>query len=141
MSQSGSENDIWNYKPLKKTKKRRSKSQISSESGTKRRNNSNPGTSAQKTKVSSAETHTDLDQNSNNALVNTVSSGSLDVNHGTLSQDVQDKDPQSGGFCPVCQMPFSLLVVQSQQWHVAECLDTPIDNFKGNFFLKFIIYM
>ncbi|XP_048026056.1 DNA cross-link repair 1A protein [Megalobrama amblycephala] len=130
MSQSGSENDIWNYKPLKKTKKRSCKSQMSRESGTKRRNDSNPGTSAQKTKVSSAETHTDLYQNSNNAPINTVSSGSLDVNHGTLSQDVQDKDPQSGGFCPVCQMPFSLLVVQSQQWHVAECLDTPIDNCK-----------
>ncbi|XP_051770527.1 DNA cross-link repair 1A protein isoform X2 [Ctenopharyngodon idella] len=130
MSQSGSENDIWNYKPLKKTKKRRCKSQISSKSGTKRRNDSNPGTSAQKPKVSSAETHTDLDQNSNNAPINTVSSGSLDVNHGTLSQAVQDKDPQSGGFCPVCQMPFSVLVVQSQQWHVAECLDTPTDNCK-----------
>ncbi|KAK9965729.1 hypothetical protein ABG768_004803 [Culter alburnus] len=130
MSQSGSENDIWNYKPLKKTKKRSCKSQMSRESGTKRRNDSKPGTSAQKTKVSSAETHTDLDQNSNNAPINTVSSGSLDVNHGTLSQDVQDKDPQSGGFCPVCQMPFSLLVVQSQQWHVAECLDTPTDNCK-----------
>lgn len=142
MSQSGSENDIWNYKPLKKTKKRSCKSQMSRESGTKRRNDSKPGTSAQKTKVSSAETHTDLDQNSNNAPINTVSSGSLDVNHGTLSQDVQDKDPQSGGFCPVCQMPFSLLVVQSQQWHVAECLDTPTDNCKGkNVFLKFIIYV
>lgn len=63
------------------------------------------------------------------------------MNHGTLSQAVQDKDPQSGGFCPVCQMPFSVLVVQSQQWHVAECLDTPTDNCKGNVFLKFIIYM
>ncbi|XP_067225592.1 DNA cross-link repair 1A protein [Chanodichthys erythropterus] len=130
MSQSGSENDIWNYKPLKKTKKRSCKSQMSRESGTKRRNDSKPGTSAQKTKVSSAETHTDLDKNSNNAPINTVSSGSLDVNRGTLSQDVLCKGPQSGGFCPVCQMPFSLLVVQSQQWHVAECLDTPIDNCK-----------
>ncbi|KAG1954921.1 DNA repair metallo-beta-lactamase family protein [Pimephales promelas] len=131
MSQSGSENDIWNYKPLKKTKKRSCKSQISRERGTKRRKDSNPGTSGQKT--ISAETHTDLDQNSNNvtAPIYTVSSESVDVNHGgTLSQDVQDTDTQSRGFCPVCQMPFSLLVVQSQQWHVTECLDTPVDNCK-----------
>ncbi|KAL1264537.1 hypothetical protein QQF64_004892 [Cirrhinus molitorella] len=132
MSQSGSESEIWDYKPLKKTRKRSCKSQISKELGTKRKrdNVSKPGTSVQKTKVNSAETHTGLDQNGNNAPNNTVNSGSLDVNHGTLSQDVQDKDSQSGGFCPVCQMPFSLLVVHSQQWHVAECLDNPGDNCK-----------
>ncbi|RXN09749.1 DNA cross-link repair 1A [Labeo rohita] len=130
MSQSGSESEIWDYKPLKKTRKRSCKSPITREHGKKRKkdNVSKPGTSVQNTKVNSAETHTGLDQNGNNAPINNVNSGSLDVNHGTLSQDVQDKDPQSGGFCPVCQMPFSLLVVQSQQWHVAQCLDNPGDN-------------
>ncbi|KAM3859958.1 DNA cross-link repair 1A protein [Diretmus argenteus] len=34
----------------------------------------------------------------------------------------------SGDFCPICQMPFSILVVQTQRWHVAECLDTPRDK-------------
>ncbi|RXM28507.1 DNA cross-link repair 1A protein [Acipenser ruthenus] len=29
------------------------------------------------------------------------------------------------GHCPGCQMPFSVLVVQTPRWHVAECLDTP----------------
>nr|XP_006630896.2 PREDICTED: DNA cross-link repair 1A protein [Lepisosteus oculatus] len=29
------------------------------------------------------------------------------------------------GYCPSCQMPFSILLVQSPQWHVAECLDKP----------------
>ncbi|XP_066549378.1 DNA cross-link repair 1A protein [Amia ocellicauda] len=28
------------------------------------------------------------------------------------------------GHCPSCQMPFSILLVQSPRWHVAECLDT-----------------
>ncbi|XP_067286478.1 DNA cross-link repair 1A protein [Pseudorasbora parva] len=128
MSQSGSENDIWDYKPLKKTKKRSCISQTSRKRGTKRRKDSKPGTSAQKTKVNCAETH--KEQNSNTAPINTVSSGSLDGNHGTFSQEVQDTDPQPGGFCPVCQMPFSILVVQSQQWHVAECLDTSVDSCK-----------
>ncbi len=138
MSQSGSESEIWDYKPLKKTKKRSCKSQITREDGTKRRKDGNPGTSVQKTSVNRAETHTGLEQNGNNAPINTVNSGSLNVNHGTRSQNVQNKDPQSGGYCPVCQMPFSLLVVQSQQWHVAECLDNPGDNCKGNVFHKCI---
>ncbi len=136
MSQSRSESEIWDYKPLKKTKKRSCKSQITREDGTKRRKDGNPGTSVQQTSVSSADRHTGLDQN--NVPFNTKNSGSLEVNHRTLSQDVQDKGLQSGGYCPVCQMPFSLLVVQSQQWHVAECLDNPGDNCKGNVFHKCI---
>ncbi|XP_066278327.1 uncharacterized protein [Branchiostoma lanceolatum] len=30
------------------------------------------------------------------------------------------------GFCPNCQMPFSLLLVQSPRWHMAECMEQPI---------------
>ncbi|OCT71266.1 hypothetical protein XELAEV_18034244mg [Xenopus laevis] len=35
------------------------------------------------------------------------------------------KSPRSrhDGYCPSCQMPFSLLLVQSPRWHVSECLD------------------
>ncbi|KAG8549766.1 hypothetical protein GDO81_019792 [Engystomops pustulosus] len=29
------------------------------------------------------------------------------------------------GHCPSCQMPFSILLVQSPRWHVTECLDAP----------------
>ncbi|XP_069835852.1 DNA cross-link repair 1A protein [Dendropsophus ebraccatus] len=29
------------------------------------------------------------------------------------------------GHCPSCQMPFSILLVQTPRWHVSECLDTP----------------
>ncbi|XP_056325859.1 DNA cross-link repair 1A protein [Danio aesculapii] len=130
MSQSGSESDIWDDKPLKKNKKRSCNSQESRQHVTKRKKKSKPGTSVQTT-VKSAETHTDLDHKIGcNAPNNTVNSGSQDVNHGTVSRDVPNADLQSGGFCPVCQMPFSILVVQSQQWHVAECLDTAADNCK-----------
>ncbi|CAJ0946713.1 unnamed protein product [Ranitomeya imitator] len=35
--------------------------------------------------------------------------------------------PQNGhsGHCPSCQMPFSILLVQTPRWHVSECLDAP----------------
>ncbi|XP_051968508.1 DNA cross-link repair 1A protein-like [Xyrauchen texanus] len=134
MSQNDSESDIWDYKPLKKTKRRSSKSQIASKHGTKRRKRAKSEVSAQKPKlqVNSAETHTDLDHNAHEI------SGKLEQEsvptplnvHGTPDQHVQEEEPQSTSFCPVCQMPFSILVVQSQQWHVAECLDTPGEDCK-----------
>ncbi|XP_020843753.1 DNA cross-link repair 1A protein [Phascolarctos cinereus] len=33
--------------------------------------------------------------------------------------------PVYSGHCPSCQMPFSLLLGQTPRWHVAECLDAP----------------
>ncbi|XP_048407341.2 DNA cross-link repair 1A protein isoform X1 [Stegostoma tigrinum] len=33
--------------------------------------------------------------------------------------------PVHDGYCPICQMPFSLLLIETPRWHVAECLDTP----------------
>ncbi|KAM6306605.1 DNA cross-link repair 1A protein isoform 2-T2 [Aegotheles albertisi] len=40
-------------------------------------------------------------------------------------QGSQNTKPVHDGHCPSCQMPFSLLLVQTPRWHVAECLDTP----------------
>ncbi|XP_051883427.1 DNA cross-link repair 1A protein isoform X2 [Pristis pectinata] len=36
-----------------------------------------------------------------------------------------DSKPAHAGHCPICQMPFSLLLIETPRWHVAECLDTP----------------
>uniref|UniRef100_A0A8D0GG05 DNA cross-link repair 1A protein n=1 Tax=Sphenodon punctatus TaxID=8508 RepID=A0A8D0GG05_SPHPU len=33
--------------------------------------------------------------------------------------------PIYDGYCPSCQMPFSLLLVQTPRWHITECLDAP----------------
>ncbi|XP_038677971.1 DNA cross-link repair 1A protein [Scyliorhinus canicula] len=33
--------------------------------------------------------------------------------------------PVHDGHCPICQMPFSLLLIETPRWHVTECLDTP----------------
>ncbi|XP_078420821.1 DNA cross-link repair 1A protein isoform X1 [Cetorhinus maximus] len=33
--------------------------------------------------------------------------------------------PVHDGYCPICQMPFSLLLIETPRWHVSECLDTP----------------
>ncbi|XP_016279794.1 DNA cross-link repair 1A protein isoform X1 [Monodelphis domestica] len=35
------------------------------------------------------------------------------------------QQPVYSGYCPSCQMPFSLLLGQTPRWHVSECLDAP----------------
>ena len=35
------------------------------------------------------------------------------------------------GYCPFCQMPFRILVVQSASWHVSECLGQPMTAVQG----------
>ncbi|XP_007665881.2 DNA cross-link repair 1A protein [Ornithorhynchus anatinus] len=36
------------------------------------------------------------------------------------------KRPIYDGYCPNCQMPFSLLLIQTPRWHISECLDVPV---------------
>lgn len=37
----------------------------------------------------------------------------------------RNSKPVHAGHCPICQMPFSLLLIETPRWHVAECLETP----------------
>ncbi|CAI9534502.1 unnamed protein product [Staurois parvus] len=48
----------------------------------------------------------------------------------TLKKESKKASPSTpkekhSGYCPSCQMPFSVLLVQTPRWHVMECLDTP----------------
>ncbi|XP_043911874.1 DNA cross-link repair 1A protein [Protopterus annectens] len=42
-----------------------------------------------------------------------------------VSQTPKNARPLLDGHCPVCQMPFFILLVQTPRWHVSECLETP----------------
>ncbi|XP_022051734.2 DNA cross-link repair 1A protein [Acanthochromis polyacanthus] len=135
-----SENDIWNYKPLEKKKKRR-QSPNAAASVTKRR------CTARKT----SKKDTSLLVKSHDKNIKTAESGDcsavgqtddysdLEVHNltsepfpteETSQNDNAGEGPSSGDFCPICQMPFFILVVQSPRWHAAECLDTPRDTCK-----------
>ncbi|MED6258046.1 hypothetical protein ATANTOWER_002243 [Ataeniobius toweri] len=125
-----SENDIWEYKPLVK----------------KRRNNKSP--CASKRRYASEKTskkNSSLSLGSQEKGAKTKAAESGDSSAVGDADDVPIKSPaaeiiQSGSnagekptsedYCPICQMPFCILVVQSQRWHVAECLDTPRDKCK-----------
>ncbi|XP_068610800.1 DNA cross-link repair 1A protein [Brachionichthys hirsutus] len=127
-----SENDIWEYKPLEKKRKR-----LESPTASKRR--CTLGKNCKKDarfSVNSLDNKvkTDAGGQACCAAAHTEQAGSplpstLPTSHDKVKTDSDDEAP-SGSFCPMCQMPFSILVVQTQSWHVAECLDTPRDTRK-----------
>ncbi|XP_072523006.1 DNA cross-link repair 1A protein [Salminus brasiliensis] len=145
MSQNSSESDIWEYKSLKKTK-RQNKSQKCNEHVAKRQMVTKQGMAKKKSAQDTGENRvnkkgSDVESSTTDgastrsplpeeSVQDIRLNGSLTTateTHGaaSLGRDTEKKkDGQTGGYCPVCQMPFSILVVQSERWHVAECLDT-----------------
>lgn len=132
MSQSESESNIWEYKSLKKTK-RPNRTQNSSEDGPKQQKKKKTSEKTCSRSRLSTESKTKLCRGTGPGHVTQVTgplttsplppSGSQSAN----ARDGPSSEPhhQPRGYCPVCQMPFSILVVQTPQWHVAECLENP----------------
>lgn len=133
-----SEDGIWEYKPLEKRKKRGkslpasakvSKRLCTSRKAPKRGSVGSTNTKAAENGACFTDIGTPVDGHSSTEAHN-LPSKSSPVNESGLTGSGAE-EPSSGHFCPVCQMPFTLLVVQTQRWHVAECLDTPSDACKG----------
>ncbi|KAL6094992.1 dclre1a [Pungitius sinensis] len=130
--QDDSENDIWEYKPLGKKKKTRESPSVK-----RRRDVTVPRTTGSPNcvPVTSPDVKVKTARSGYKICANNPRSfGSHDVPSKASSDTAQTDNAAegqfSGDFCPVCQMPFSILVVQTQRWHVAECLDTPRDTCK-----------
>ncbi|KAI5623304.1 DNA cross-link repair 1A protein [Silurus asotus] len=131
MSQSESESDIWEYKSLKRNKRQTTSSKdgpqrrkVAKKNPDKtcrgRRLSTEPKTVNEICTYSESVQATSLDEPLAESAVASTSQ-STEVHDGPSSQEPS----QSSGYCPVCQMPFSILVVQTTQWHVAECLENP----------------
>ncbi|XP_025925571.1 DNA cross-link repair 1A protein isoform X1 [Apteryx rowi] len=129
------EEDIWEYKSIRKQKLVRQNSsecistpvqQISNDKcRPKRKGNGNKKKSVEKpdtVKKSKQRSRPDqdLEQSKDDTIVQSQESVS-----SLTEQSSQNAKPVHDGYCPSCQMPFSLLLVQTPRWHVAECLDTP----------------
>ncbi|NWR58389.1 DCR1A protein, partial [Bucorvus abyssinicus] len=127
------EEDIWEYKSIRKQKHRSSSESIAapvqkvsdSKNRPKRKINSNKKKSLEKKDaLQKTEQRTrpneDVDQCKDDSSVQSHESVS-----SLTEQNSQNTRPIHDGYCPSCQMPFSLLLVQTPRWHVAECLDTP----------------
>lgn len=139
-----SEKDIWEYKPLKK-KKKRSESLSATANVSKRciaRKTSRRGVSSSvkspDTDVKTAEdgvccsvTVAEIPVDGHNRTEAHIEPSKSSPTNDTGQIDNGAEGPFSEDYCPMCQMPFSVLVVQTHRWHVAECLDTPRDTCKG----------
>lgn len=136
-----SENDIWEYKPLQKKKKRR-ESLSATAAVCKRRCIARK--SSKRDASSSVKSLDTVVKTAENEDCSSVTVAGTDGQSGTKAHiepsessndtsltDSGAEGPSSGDYCPMCQMPFSFLVVQTHRWHVAECLDTPRDTCKG----------
>lgn len=132
------EEDIWEYKSIRKQKHQSNSQSISTPvqdvsvgKGRPKRKRNGKKKSTEKTGTSqkarqSSRAGQDVDECKEDSSVHSQDSvGSL------AEQSSQNAKPVHDGFCPSCQMPFSLLLVQTPQWHVYECLETPGSVEKG----------
>lgn len=115
-----SENEVWDYKPLKKKRKRLSaRSYSSARSTADKVNTVHPADPqpADSRKCDAADGAGRQNDSQKESSANT-------------SGDEDAQEPP-GDFCPICQMPFCILVVQAPRWHIAECLDLLRDTCEG----------
>ncbi|NXV10321.1 DCR1A protein, partial [Cettia cetti] len=126
------EEDIWEYKSTRKRKHQSNSQSISTpvqkvsdgkgrpkRKSNRRKKSTERTDTPQKTKQSSRPGR-DVDLSKEDSSVHSQEGVS-----SLAEQSSQTAKPVHDGFCPSCQMPFSLLLVQTPQWHVYECLETP----------------
>ncbi|XP_009876251.1 PREDICTED: DNA cross-link repair 1A protein, partial [Apaloderma vittatum] len=125
--------DIWEYKSIRKQKHQSTSESVSTpvqkvsdgKRSPKRKKTRNKkksiekSDSLQKTKPRSRPNQ-DVDPCKDDSSAHSQESVS-----SLTEQSSQGVKPLHDGHCPSCQMPFSLLLVQTPRWHVAECLDAP----------------
>ncbi|XP_074015134.1 DNA cross-link repair 1A protein [Numenius arquata] len=125
------EEDIWEYKSIRKQKHQDNSESIStpaqkvSDGKGRPKRKRNKKKSIEKTDTPQktgqrTRPNQDVDESKDDSGEHSQESGS-----SLTEQSSQSAKPIHDGYCPSCQMPFSLLLVQTPRWHVAECLDAP----------------
>ncbi|XP_010288681.1 PREDICTED: DNA cross-link repair 1A protein [Phaethon lepturus] len=125
------EEDIWEYKSIRKQKHQSNSESISTpvqkvgDGKCRPQRTRNKKKSVEKTDTlqkteQPSRPNQDIDRCKNDSSVQSQQSVC-----SLTEQSSQNAKPVHDGYCPSCQMPFSLLLVQTPRWHVAECLDTP----------------
>ncbi|XP_034296058.1 LOW QUALITY PROTEIN: DNA cross-link repair 1A protein [Pantherophis guttatus] len=144
MSENGLlEEDIWQYKSIRKQKTTSQHSEVIAtevqkakfENGRSQRNDPRHGGKAPKGKgVPKKTKQRPRQRDSQTPLKPGVSSGDQSSQESLSTTSEKERKickkqntvkprPVFEGYCPSCQMPFSLLLIQTPQWHVTECLD------------------
>lgn len=141
-----SEDDIWGYKSIRKKKvAERSAENTSSNAGTSLQGKKGAKKSSSAGRTMKVRNKKSPCRNNRSVARNGLITSPAKEHHAPSSGPGGDVSPtprrtlKSGtkkaspctpkakhsGYCPSCQMPFSILLVQTPRWHVSECLDTP----------------
>uniref|UniRef100_A0A8C5Q228 DNA cross-link repair 1A protein n=1 Tax=Leptobrachium leishanense TaxID=445787 RepID=A0A8C5Q228_9ANUR len=131
-----SEDDIWGYKSIRKSKTSHGAARTAaSETGNQQRaKKAAPAEKAKrakrkapsKGKASSGGSTQDRDNaGQQNEQSQAPQSTACTPTRKNCVQSPRTPVPRHSGHCPSCQMPFSILLVETPRWHVSECLDTP----------------
>lgn len=138
------EEDIWEYKSIRKPKSVYQASEVTSantqesnEGKTTSQSNgsqsnrkiperkSKPNKTRQRGIQASLQQNQNIgDSNSDHIVQSQERISSAKPKKNCKNQSPVNTRPVYEGYCPSCQMPFSLLLVQTPQWHVTECLDS-----------------
>ncbi|XP_018429474.1 PREDICTED: DNA cross-link repair 1A protein [Nanorana parkeri] len=139
---SESEEDIWGYKSIRKKKsadrsfEKTESNERTPKAAVKTKRKAAKKTSGAGKKTTGARNTQPPGENGN---VTSPTKGQNNSSSGTGCEDLstpkrtdrkKSASPSTpkakhSGYCPSCQMPFSVLLVQTPRWHVSECLDTP----------------
>ncbi|XP_069610446.1 DNA cross-link repair 1A protein isoform X1 [Ranitomeya imitator] len=126
---SDNEDDIWDYKSLQKPRDgvvdKAGSPKPAGKSGSQAKRRSNRRRNAPKKAKNAQSRPSELTvqgPGSQEAVPSTPKRGKAES-----VKTPTPETPQNGhsGHCPSCQMPFSILLVQTPRWHVSECLDAP----------------
>ncbi|KAG8431845.1 hypothetical protein GDO86_019750 [Hymenochirus boettgeri] len=126
-----SENEIWEYKSKCRRKQCVGNGERTTSQGKSGKSQKNVGK-----KRLSVGSNNSLPSGNNTQAATTSNINNNNPKHDTQHQTFTPKkvsdvlqspktpSPRNEGYCPSCQMPFSLLLEQTPSWHVSECLDT-----------------
>ncbi|XP_036592311.1 DNA cross-link repair 1A protein [Trichosurus vulpecula] len=137
------EEDIWEYKSIRKTKLGKSDVSNSVQKATdgkcksKRYESKNKRTVEVKEESKDNELYSgesgsqtlasEPNLNSSNNIQQSLGKVPTKAKLGKTNKKLTPtkQHPVYSGYCPSCQMPFSLLLGQTPRWHVSECLEAP----------------
>ncbi|XP_072281160.1 DNA cross-link repair 1A protein [Pyxicephalus adspersus] len=127
---SDNEDEIWGYKPIRKNKASdRNVEQAGCHKETQKVPVNAKRKAAKKTRnTTSAKKNKSPGKNVIVTSPTMSGTGREDLSAPKrTSEDASPSTPKAkhSGYCPSCQMPFSILLVQTPRWHVSECLDSP----------------
>ena len=126
------EGEVWDYKSLKRGRKKRTVATVKISPNIAHASRDSRKATTKSSRRSSTTKNKKSEQSS-------LSSSALNIQTETNSSNYRKsnkitavkKQNQHEGYCPVCQMPFSILLLQSPGWHVAECMELPALSSEG----------